>query len=152
MEEVIEVFRRQNDTEQLVEALKTAGNLHLKLHHVEDAMRYYTEGLQILGQASENTAFSLRRLSAALQGNIGHAIGMQGQFKEACDIYRDLLKEFTASTDLAEANASLALFEYRLGHVEQARHYRQRADRLIKQINLVRPICMEDEAWDLLSM
>jgi tetratricopeptide (TPR) repeat protein len=148
--QIIEFFRRHHKSERIVDALKTLGNLHLRLRHFDTAVLFYQEGLQILEDPTENEVIEKRQLRAALRGNLGHAAGLQGRFEEACEILREVLEDFTASTDLAEAYVSLALYEYRQGHIEQAYLFRQKADRYIKQLNMTRPICMEDEEWSQL--
>ncbi len=144
--QILEVFRSYNKTEQVVDTLNTLGNLHLKLKNFAEATHFYQEGLELLGATTEDEDHEIRHLRAALQGNLAHVAGRQGRFADACRTLRGILKEFT-DPYLAEAYVTLALYEYELGHVQLAQQFRQKADGYIKQFNMTRPICPEDEEW-----
>ena len=89
----------------------------------------------------------VRHLHAALLANLGHCAYLQGYPEKARELMTESVKDLTSATDLAEAYVSLALFEYRLGRIEQAHLLHKRADRYIKQVNMTRPICPEDKEW-----
>jgi tetratricopeptide (TPR) repeat protein len=144
--QVLQVFRNYNKTEQVVDALNTLGNLHLKLRDFAKAVSFYEEGLGLLGAATNKESQDVRQLRAALRGNLAHVAGRQGHFADACKILRGILQELT-DPYLAEAYVTLALYEYELGHVQQAHQLRQKADGYIRQFNMTRPICPEDEEW-----
>lgn len=144
---VITIFREKGKDERVIHALKTLGNIYLKLRNVTEAIESYQEGLRLLEASSEKERFEMRQLYAALRANLGHAAYLEGHLERARELTAESVKDMTATTDLAEAHASLALFEYRLGHIEQAYQYRRRADRYIKQVNMARPISLEDKEW-----
>ena len=46
--QVVAVFREHSKNERIVDALKTLGNIHRKLLQIDEAVKYYQEGLNIL--------------------------------------------------------------------------------------------------------
>ncbi|HEY0752554.1 MAG TPA: tetratricopeptide repeat protein [Ktedonobacteraceae bacterium] len=145
--QVIEVFRTYGENELIVDALKTLGNIHLKLLNIDEAVASYQEGLRVLELSAQKEQFAMLHLRAALTANLGHVAYMRGSLEQARELVMESVKNLTAATDLAEAYVSLALFEYRLGHLDQAHQYHKRAERYAKQVNMARPICLEDEEW-----
>lgn len=148
--QALEVFRRHNKTNRVVKALKALGNSHLKLRDLDKARYFYQEGLRVLEETGDKTPIAIH-LRAALRGNLGHVAAHRGRYKEACEYLYEILKDLTEQTDLAEAYVTLALCEFRLGHLKEAHLLRQKADRIVKQLNLTLPLCPEDSEWKRLQ-
>jgi tetratricopeptide (TPR) repeat protein len=147
----LEVFRKHNKPIRVAQALNALGNLYLKQDRLQEATRFYQEGLSVLEESGSKTPIALH-WRAALRGNLGHVAGFQGQHAQACEILYEVLKEFTDQTDIAEAHAALALYEYQRGHIEQALLLRRQRDRIVKQLNLTLPLCHEDMEWKRLQL
>lgn len=142
----LSIFDRYAQYDQVVHALNTLGNLHLHQQHFGEAAGFYREGLQVLESFSNKIPRS-EDWRAVLRGNLGLAAGRQGHYAEACDILSEILNSLTLQTDLADVHAALALYECRIGHIDQARLHREKADRIIENLGLNRPICEEDAEW-----
>ncbi len=96
--------------------------------------------------------YRTREWHVALRGNSGIAIGRQGHYPEACEILLEILRDLTDRSDYAEVYVILALNTFRLGDTEQAIIFRRQADQIIEQLNLARPLCLEDEEWTQLGL
>ncbi len=149
--QALEIFRRYDKTERILESLNTLGNAYLKQRHFEEAMRFYQEGLRVLEDSGSKTQGVLYWY-VILRGNSGIVVGRQGHYAEACEILYEILKDLTDQTDFAEAYAILALYEHHLGNTSQAYLFRRHADTIIKQLSLIRPICVEDAEWMQLNL
>ncbi len=147
----LEVFRRWNRAERLVNTFNTLGNIYLKQESFEQAIRFYREGIDILDNADPPIYRNLE-WRAALRGNSGIAVGRQGRYAESCQILLEVLKDLTDLSDFAEVYVILALHRYRLGDTEQALLFRRQADQIIEHMNLARPLCLEDEEWVRLGL
>jgi tetratricopeptide (TPR) repeat protein len=142
----LEIFQQNARPERIVLTLNTLGNCHRRRHCFEDATRFYQQGLCVL----ENSALEIPEASwwhTILQGNLGLVAGRQGRYAEARQVLREIFDDLTDQTDLAIACAALALYEFSLGNIEQARLFRRRANRMIKRLGLAQPICPEDAEW-----
>lgn len=144
--QALDILRHHSQPEKTIRALNTLGNLYLRERRFEEASRFYQKGLQMLKEY-ENEIQDTRNWLATLRGNLGITAGRQGRYAEACEILYEIRDDLTDQTDFAEWYAIVALYELRLGRVEQAHLLRKRADRIIEQMGLARPITEEDAKW-----
>jgi tetratricopeptide (TPR) repeat protein len=142
----LEIFQRCSVAEKTIQILNTIGNFYLRSRMLEEASKFYHQGLSFLEEFSEEIP-TRARWSVYLRGNLGLVAGGKGNFVEACTVLEGILDKLTEYTDKAEVYTALALYELHQGNEEQAWAWREKAEQIFTRLGMTRPVSVEDIEW-----
>jgi tetratricopeptide (TPR) repeat protein len=140
----VAIFKNHNKKDRAVNALNMLGIVHMKLGRLEEASTYYREALSVLDN-SEPTILGERQWYAAIKANLGRVYCLQGHDARAAGEIYEVLPDFTEQTDRAEALSTLIVCQRHLDNRKKVNEHQQELEKIINQLNLVRPIFGEEE-------
>ncbi|MDQ5823860.1 MAG: AAA family ATPase [Chloroflexota bacterium] len=154
------LFEQLRLWQKVMMAWNSKGKLYLSNRQFEEAERCFFKAQQIWREHPDEIA-RYERWEKAIEGNLAHVMGAKGdelwragRQEEAKLIFVKVLEKLHEVgevlpdwDDKAEAYAAQAYYAFRLGRVDQAQRLRAEADKIAKQYNFRRYLCLEDREW-----
>lgn len=133
--EAVDICRRENDSKNLILALKGAAQIERDTNHAEKALPLYEEAVELCrgGKDSRLLAHTIRHL-ADLNQDLHRMKPAESGYLEALALYRGRLG--TPSLELANAIRPFGILRAAMGDPKEARKLLAEARELYAQVNI----------------